>query len=121
MASKVERSLAASKEVYPYPSRFGSHSSMIDAEATEKLGDPKRVVLRDEFGLYETDRKSLDNREADVNRHSCGARGIQSINGTLVPPNVTVPCQTNKPATLAANQDERYVQSEPNNGLEWAK
>lgn len=52
-----------------YPSQFGSHTSMIDQEATEKLEDGSRVVLRDEFGLYETDRDRLDSGLADPNRY----------------------------------------------------
>lgn len=52
-----------------YPSQFGSHASMIDQEATDKLGDPDRVVIKDEFGLYETERFRLDSGTADPNRY----------------------------------------------------
>lgn len=56
------------KYVYPFPSRFGSHASMVVAEETEKLGDPSLCVLRDEFGMYVTDRSRLDDRLADPAR-----------------------------------------------------
>ena len=54
---------------YSFPSRFGSHSSMIDAEETEKLGDPSRVVLKDEHGTYITERSKLDCGLSDPNRY----------------------------------------------------
>ena len=53
-----------------YPSLFGSHASMIDEAETEKLGDPDKVVLKDDFGLYTTDRNRLDKGFADPNRNA---------------------------------------------------
>ena len=58
-----------------YPSQFGSHSSMIDQEATEKLSDPNRVVIKDELGLYETERFYLDSNRADPNRYRTSRLG----------------------------------------------
>jgi len=52
-----------------YPSAYGSHSSMIDEEMTEKLKDKSLVVLKDERGHYVTERKRLDTKMADANRH----------------------------------------------------
>jgi hypothetical protein len=52
-----------------YPSVFGSHASMIDEDETNKLDDPTLVVLRDEHGLYTTERNKLDNGTADPNRY----------------------------------------------------
>ena len=56
------------KETYPYPSRHGSHASMIDEEQTSELTDEKMVVLKDEHGLYVTYRNRIDNGLADPKR-----------------------------------------------------
>lgn len=58
------------KEVsnYKYPSRFGSHASMINQAATAELNDPDLVVLTDEFGNYSTYKNRLDNGFADPKR-----------------------------------------------------
>lgn len=53
-----------------YPSPYGSHSCMINEEATAALNNPLRVVCTDEDGDYETDRDRIDNNTADANRHS---------------------------------------------------
>ena len=58
-----------------YPSQFGSHASMIDEEATKNLDNPSRVVLKDEHGLYETDRYRLDSKLADPNRYKTDRLG----------------------------------------------
>ena len=55
---------------YPYPSRYGSHVSMIDEEKTGELPEENRVVLQDEHGYYVTDRKRLDDGLADPKRSS---------------------------------------------------
>ena len=70
MANKYQQVKSKTKkEKYSYPSRFGSHESMIDEEATEKRTDDK-VVLRDEHGPYVTERSRLDTKLADPNRYS---------------------------------------------------
>ena len=56
------------KEEYLYPSRFGSHSSMIDEEKTSELNDGNKVVLVDEHGYYITERNRLDSGLADPKR-----------------------------------------------------
>lgn len=48
---------------YPYPSRFGSHSSMV-----KELVIPGVVKLTDEFGDYTTEASRLDTGIADPNR-----------------------------------------------------
>ncbi len=53
----------AVKEKYPYPSKFGSHKSMVVG-----LGEQVIVVCQDELGEYETDKWRLDNGLADPNR-----------------------------------------------------
>lgn len=58
------------KKDYEFPSRFGSHSSMIDEEKTKELNDPAQVVLRDEFGHYVTERNRLDTKMSDPNRYA---------------------------------------------------
>jgi hypothetical protein len=55
-------------EDYKFPSRFGSHQSMVDRKMTAALGEPDKAVLRDEFGSYVTSVKMLDNGKADGNR-----------------------------------------------------
>ena len=51
------------EEKYPYPSLFGSHSSMV----VEDLG--AEVICQDEFGTYKTAKNRLDNGLADSNRY----------------------------------------------------
>lgn len=54
---------------YSYPSRFGSHTSMIDQDETTKLGDAALVACRDEFGVYVTEKARLDTGLADPKRY----------------------------------------------------
>ena len=61
--------MAKETSVYKYKSRFGSESSMINQEETDKLNDPDLVVLSDEFGNYVTQRCRLDTKLADPNRY----------------------------------------------------
>ena len=57
------------KEEYLYPTRFGSHSSMIDDEKTSELNDEEnKVVLLDEHGYYITSKDRLDSGLADPKR-----------------------------------------------------
>lgn len=65
---------------YAFPSQFGSHTSMIDEKETTKLKDGK-VILRDEYGLYTTERSQLDNGCADPNRYNKDVRGDFLNNG----------------------------------------
>lgn len=55
------------KEEYNYPSRFGSHSSMIVEEHDWSL-QPGEVLLEDEYGQYVTTTSRLDNGFNDPNR-----------------------------------------------------
>jgi hypothetical protein len=70
MAYKKYVAPSKKKEELKFPSLYGSHSSMIDEEETEKLDDDAMVVLKDEKGLYETYRKRLDNKMADPRRYN---------------------------------------------------
>jgi len=47
---------------YPYPSRYGTHKSMV-VEQTDGV-----VVCEDEFGKYITSADRIDNGTADPNR-----------------------------------------------------
>lgn len=70
MAVKRRRELSTDNTPYPYPSKFGSHSSMIDEAETQKLNlDSSLVVIKDEFGMYVTKRNRLDSGLADPNRY----------------------------------------------------
>lgn len=51
------------------PSWFGSHKSMVDQAATEKLNSPGKVVCNDERGAYVTETARLDSGLADPNRY----------------------------------------------------
>jgi hypothetical protein len=51
-----------------YPSAYGSHASMINQEATDKLCDKSLVICQDDNGLYETYRNRLDTGFADPRR-----------------------------------------------------
>ena len=66
--SKAKTLLPQDKKTYGYPSRFGSHASMVNEAATTALRQVGRVVLTDEFGDYETDSNRLDDGTADPNR-----------------------------------------------------
>ena len=57
-------------ETYKFPSRYGSHASMVFADAEE--GD--KVICKDEFGEYITEKNRIDNRLADPNRYSATSR-----------------------------------------------
>lgn len=57
-------------KAYEFPSRFGSHASMVDEEATAALKDEKMVVCNDELGSYTTERAKLDSGMADLNRYT---------------------------------------------------
>ena len=67
--AKYRRQVPVKQESYKYPTRFGSHSSMIDEEKTGELNDGQKVVLEDEHGYYTTDRKRIDSGLADPNRY----------------------------------------------------
>lgn len=67
----MAKTLELSKDKpYPYKSRYGSHSSMINEEATAKLPLEANdvVVLTDEFGDYTTERSNLDSGTVDQRR-----------------------------------------------------
>jgi hypothetical protein len=70
MAYKKYTPPSKKKEEIKFPSLYGSHSSMIDEEETEKLDDGTMVVLKDEKGFYKTYRKRLDNKMADPRRYN---------------------------------------------------
>lgn len=59
----MSRNTRLKKEIYPYPSKYGSHQSMV----VEELNDGK-VICEDEKGRYETTVSRLDNGEADPRR-----------------------------------------------------
>ena len=59
-----------------FPSEFGSHASMINAELNEKVGAAKQdaadpwQILTDERGSYATRKHRLDSGMADPNRYA---------------------------------------------------
>lgn len=64
-------SLTKTKETYSFPSRFGSHNSMVIAT------DGDAVICKDEYGEYKTNVNQLDNGSADPNRWDLSHRGIK--------------------------------------------
>ena len=62
--------MAAKPEVAKeYQSEFGSHAKMIDTEKTTALGEgTDKVVCKDQFGFYETEKWRVDDNMADPNR-----------------------------------------------------
>jgi hypothetical protein len=56
-------------ERYKYPTRYGSHQSMVDMEKTGELNKENKVVIEDEHGYYITDENRLDSGLADPNRY----------------------------------------------------
>ena len=68
MAKKIKESTEKYRTITT-PSHFGSHSSMIDQEETDRLDDPDKVVLSDDEGKYITEKSRLDSGLADVNRY----------------------------------------------------
>jgi len=62
--SKESRPVAATVK-YPYPSRFGSHKSMVVKE-----NEDGTVVCLDEFGEYTTPKNRIDNGSSDPNRYA---------------------------------------------------
>lgn len=69
MAKKIKKE-KTEKYKLEYPSRYGSHASMIDEAATADMNDPNKVVCKAELGLYITERNRLDNGLADPNRYT---------------------------------------------------
>lgn len=67
--AKYRTRVPAQKVEYPYPTRYGSHASMIDKEKTGELNKDKKVVLGDEHGYYVTDEARIDSGLADPNRY----------------------------------------------------
>jgi len=68
--AKVVKKKKDSKREMKYPSDYGSHTSMIDETETAKLKNKSQVALRDDCGIYVTDRSRLNNGMADPNRYS---------------------------------------------------
>ena len=76
--------MAKQEEKAPkFPSRFGSHASMIDEDLTEKLAcaleNHDEVVLVDDRGPYRTPKTRLDTGLADPNRTHDRARKAQEL------------------------------------------
>lgn len=66
MSKSAKRALVPSKEEkYLYPSRFGSHKSMVIEENADGT-----VILADEFGIYTTTKDRLDDGVADPKRYA---------------------------------------------------
>lgn len=60
-------------KAYGYPSRFGSHTSMLSADRDTVLEG--QVYCVDEYGKYLTERNRLDTGLADPNRYSVSRLG----------------------------------------------
>ena len=90
MGNKYKKSVPAVKvEDYKYPSKFGSHSSMIDGSLTEEIEEffPEWVICQDEKGKYATERKKLDCGLADFNRYASDQHRKQTLGVIINPSN----------------------------------
>jgi len=74
--SKDDKSGKGKDKAPTFPSEFGSHSSMINAELNEKVAAAKQdaadpwQILTDERGDYATRKHRLDSGMADPNRYT---------------------------------------------------
>jgi hypothetical protein len=74
--AKDEKAGGKKEQKVVYPSDFGSHTSMINAELNEKIAAAKQdandpwQVLTDERGNYATQKHRLDTGMADPNRYA---------------------------------------------------
>lgn len=68
--AKPQGNIYEKPQAYEFPSRFGSHASMINEAATAALKDEGKVVCEDEIGQYVTERKNVDSGLADLNRYT---------------------------------------------------
>jgi len=67
-----------------YPSSFGSHSSMIDEEASKKV-PVNLVVCKDADGLYVTEKAKLDTGLYDHNRNTSVKFRKEELNKFTLP------------------------------------
>ncbi len=63
--------MPAERKVYSFPSRFGTHSSMVD----ETKSDDQNCYATDEFGSYITRREYVDSGLADPIRTATSRLG----------------------------------------------
>ena len=75
MSKAKQAGMPEKAKVYGYPSRFGTHSTMVDEEKTKELNDPRRVVCADEHGTYITEKNRVDSKMADPNRYTTSRIG----------------------------------------------
>ena len=79
MGKKRRQRNTGATPAYPYPSRYGSHSSMLVAE-----GEGDWVVCEDERGKYATEIQKLDNGFHDPWR-TCSAELRHTLMGYQFP------------------------------------
>ncbi len=74
--AKDEKAGGKKEQRIVYPSDFGSHASMVNAELTEKVAAAKQdaadpwQILTDERGNYVTRKHRIDTNMADPNRYA---------------------------------------------------
>jgi len=62
-----------------YPSRFGSHTTMVNKDMSNDLKDDHWVICEDELGVYVTMVSRLDNGLADPYRFSTGKKNRKEM------------------------------------------
>ncbi|MFA7219048.1 MAG: hypothetical protein WC119_00790 [Synergistaceae bacterium] len=85
------------KKTLATPSAYGSHASMIEQDLMDQpilVEQPNLVLLKDERGLYLTDRFRLDNKQADPNRHASDEYREAQIKGNGIDIKWTAPAPT---------------------------
>lgn len=68
--AKYDPAATKTKNTYAYPSRYGSHQSMVVS-----IND-NVALCKDEYGEYQTELYRLDNGSADPNRFDLPHRGV---------------------------------------------
>ena len=76
--AKDEKAAKGKEKAPTFPSDFGSHASMTDADLNAQIAEAKQdatdpwVILKDERGDYATRKSRLDSGLADPNRFADG-------------------------------------------------
>ena len=80
MARKVKvRRQTTKAEKHPYPSRYGSHITMVNDDMSKELKSNLWVVCEDQDGAYATEVSRLDNGLSDSYRFSTGSEKRKEI------------------------------------------
>lgn len=94
--------------VKKYPSDYGSHEVMVNAELSEQLEDKGLAVLQDDDGLYLTSRKRFSDGLSDPARYAPADHKLHKLQ--LVLPNVAFVVNENRVELKSTDQVEEVSQ-----------